>query len=151
MPYTPTTWVNDDLPAIDAVNLNKIEGAINSLYDAIEIADPFPQYPLATDVATDFANHISSGDHDTRYLRKNTSSPVLVTLGASPNQNINNTASIQVWYFYGGTISDIGLLEPDGVTFKTVQTSTNCTVIVPPGYNILVTYSSAPTAIRHNL
>lgn len=151
MPYTPTTWVNDDLPAIDATNLNKIEGAINSLYDVVEAADPFPQYPLATDVATDLATHVSSGDHDARYIRKNTSAPVTVTLGASPSQNINNTGGMQVWYFFGGTISDISLLEPSGSAFKQVQSSSNCTVIVPPEYNMKVTYSSAPTAVRHNI
>lgn len=148
MPYTPTTWVNDDLPAIDAANLNKIEGAINSLYDVVEAADPFPQYPLATEVATDFSNHIAGGDHDARYIRKILSAPVAVTLGASPAQNVNNTSGMQVWYFFGGTISSITLAAPSATGVE-IQTSSNCTVIVPPGYNLTVTYSSAPSAVRH--
>ena len=151
MPYTPTTWVNDDLPAIDAANLNKIEGAINSLYDTVEAADPFPQYPLAVDVATDFSTHIASGDHDARYHRKNPSLPVVVSLSASPSQNLNNTSVMQVWYFLGGTVSSVNLDDNSGASSVQVQSSSNCTVIVPPGYSIIITYSSVPTVVRHSI
>lgn len=151
MPYTPTTWVDDDLPAIDASNLNKIEGAINSLYDIVEAADPFPQYPLATEVSTDFSTHVASGDHDARYIRKNTSAPTVVTLSASPSVNVNNTAGMQAWYFYGGTVSNISLDPGAGFSSVQVQNSSNCMVLVPPGYDVTITYTVAPTAVRHNL
>ena len=38
MAYTPTTWVNNSTPALNAANLNKMETGIDEAHDCANIA-----------------------------------------------------------------------------------------------------------------
>lgn len=150
MPYTPTTWVNDSLPAINAENLNKIEAAIASLFASIEASDPLTQYALKTYVASLFSTHNSSSDHDARYIRTGIAAPVSVSSGSSPLTIQNTDSSPWALYMYGGTVSNVEISH-NSSTWLQVRNSTGGMVIIPPGHYARITYSSAPTLVRQYL
>jgi hypothetical protein len=57
MAYTPTVYTNDDLPAIDAENLNKNENTLKDVYDGKNIVDATAK---ATPVDADVVGLIDS-------------------------------------------------------------------------------------------
>ncbi|MBT2180489.1 hypothetical protein KKP06_21985 [Ralstonia pickettii] len=60
------------------------------------------------------------------------------TVGASPWTYTNSTATYQTAYVNGGTVSVVA------VAGSNVFTQTNCTVRIPPGQTMTITYSAAP-------
>lgn len=56
MPYTPTTWINDTAPAINAVNLNKMETGIQN---ATMLAEAFSGLVAVTTKTANYTATIS--------------------------------------------------------------------------------------------
>jgi hypothetical protein len=65
MAYTPTVWKDDDLPAIDATGLNKLENAVKDAHDGKPIVDATAK---ETPVDADIVGVIDSAD--TNKLKK---------------------------------------------------------------------------------
>lgn len=56
MAYTPTTWVNDTTPAINATNLNKIEAGIKDAHDFLNLPGWIGKHPFLDENTANVAN-----------------------------------------------------------------------------------------------
>lgn len=81
------------------------------------------------------------GTGSTKFIENNigvTGVQTVPTVGASPWTYTNPTARHQTAYINGGTVSIVS------VNGSNVFTQTNCTVRIPPGQSMTITYSIAP-------
>lgn len=81
------------------------------------------------------------GTGSTKFIENNigvTGVQTTPTVGASPWTYANSTARHQTAYINGGTVSIVS------VNGSNVFTQTNCTVRIPPGQSMTITYSAAP-------
>lgn len=90
--YTPTTWVDNSSPDIDAEHLNKPEQAIKRVTDALN---------SAVDVIKDLQSQVTKNAGDISTVNNNLSKKLFVKIGDTSNGN--HSQIDQIADFYGIT------------------------------------------------
>lgn len=90
--YTPTTWVDNSSPDIDAEHLNKPEQAIKRVTDALN---------SAVDVIKGLQSQVTKNAGDISTVNNNLSKKLFVNIGDT--SNANHSKIDQIADFYGAT------------------------------------------------
>ena len=97
MPYTPTVWVNNSAPALNAANLNKIENELES--QAVAVGVPYTKTVWSTSgpplTHSSALNNIESGVRAVALALGLGYSPTIWDIGWTPPRNASNFNKIE--------------------------------------------------------
>jgi hypothetical protein len=132
MAYTPTTWVNDTTPALNATNLNNLETGVDTAHDAID-------------------NHLAdtADAHDASAISFSATGPIASTDAQSAVAEVATrvTLNAQTGTTYTFVLSDAGkLVTRSNASANTSTIPPNSSVAFPTGTVLNVAQTGAGTA-----